>query len=392
VLDIAPDVPRQLVGDAMRIAQILLNLGGNAVKFTERGEIDLVVRVEQREDAEVVLRFAVRDTGIGITDEQKARLFRTFEQGDNTISRRYGGTGLGLALAERLVTLMGGAIGVESTPGRGSTFWFTIRVGIGRKSAGLPPPRVDAKRRRLLVVDDNDYARGVLADALSGMAYDVSDVASGPAAVEAVRRADDAGQPFEIVFLDWHMPDMDGRETARQIVATDLAHRPVLIAMTPGNRREVAAQAAAFGITSVLEKPITAAQLLDATTAALDEGAADRPPSPDDAALDGPGLAPLLGRHVLLVARDHIEREMTVDLLAEAGLRVDTAGSCVAALERRARDGVRRAGGRSGVVRAGRLRGHARTARTPAWGDARCDRHGTRTRRSSCARAASRPA
>ena len=334
VLDIAPGVPRQLVGDPMRLAQILLNLGGNAVKFTDRGEIDFVVRVEQRADTEVVLRFAVRDTGIGITDEQKARLFRTFEQGDNTISRRYGGTGLGLALAERLVALMDGAIGVESTPGQGSTFWFTIRVGIGHASAGLAPPRVGANDRRILVVDDNDYARGVLVDALSGMTYDVADVASGAAAVQAVRDAAENGRPFDVVFLDWHMPDMDGRETARQIVATNLARQPVLIAMTPGDHADVAAQAAALGITSVLAKPITAAQLLDATVAALEPGPVDRRPSADEGPLDGPSLAPLLGRHVLLVAREDIEREMTVDLLAEAGLRVDTAGSCAAALER----------------------------------------------------------
>jgi len=226
ILDIAPDVPVHLRGDPLRLSQILTNYASNAVKFTEQGEIVLRVRLTAREAGDIVLRFEVQDTGIGLQPDEQARLFRSFEQADTSTTRRFGGTGLGLAISKKLAELMGGGVGVCSTPGQGSTFWFTVRVQAGEAQVAPLLPNPDLRSLRVLVVDDNDSAREVIAQQLASMSFRVTAVGSGSAAVAAVSEAEADGHPYDLVVLDWQMPDMDGLATASHLRGLPLQTPP----------------------------------------------------------------------------------------------------------------------------------------------------------------------
>jgi len=217
LFDVALDVPMNLIGDPLRLGQVLTNYGNNAVKFTEHGEIRLRVRLEQDLGDEVVLRFELQDTGIGLSAEQAAALFQSFHQADTSISRRYGGTGLGLAIVKRLVELMGGEVGVTSTPGEGSTFWCTVRLGRGTETVRRPRHLEALRGSRVLVVDDNPGARELLCQQLQAMAFDASSVDSGEAALAALQASDRAGQPYRVALIDWQMPGLDGLETVRRV-------------------------------------------------------------------------------------------------------------------------------------------------------------------------------
>ena len=283
VVDVAPDVPQHLVGDALRLRQILINYANNAVKFTETGEIGIVVRVEERCELDVLLRFEVKDTGIGLTPEQIGRLFQSFQQADASTTRKYGGTGLGLAISKQLAQLMGGAVGVESTVGQGSTFWFTARLGLGAAPAALPLRRTDLRGQRVLVVDDNDYARQVMVGLLEQMEFEVSEAASGRAALDALSEAQSqaesttpeagnpATRPFDVVLLDWKMPGMDGLEATRAIrrLPGEAATMPIL-ALTANADPWDAAHYIAEGMDGVIEKPIKTHLLAAAINAAMD--------------------------------------------------------------------------------------------------------------------------
>ena len=182
------EVPNSLVGDPLRIGQILINYANNAVKFTEKGELRISIRVQESTPCDVLLHFAVSDTGIGLTDEQMGRLFKSFEQADSSTTRQYGGTGLGLAISKSLAQAMGGTVGVQSAYGHGSTFWFTARLGLGSSEKLITHPSVDLHGRRVLVVDDNDAAALVLSDLLRDLGFEVHSVNSGAAALQAVQR------------------------------------------------------------------------------------------------------------------------------------------------------------------------------------------------------------
>ncbi|MEI6737804.1 MAG: ATP-binding protein, partial [Pseudomonadota bacterium] len=217
-LDVASDVPIALVGDPVRVGQILINFANNAVKFTEQGEINISVRVRERTRDSILIWFGIRDTGIGLTKEQIDKLFSAFYQGDASNSRQYGGTGLGLVICKKLAAMMGGEVGVDSVLGEGSTFWCTIRMGISSDTSPVTLlPVTDLRGRRVLVVDDNDNARHVISEMLRGMSFVVDEAASGRDAIDAVERSDRENRPYELVFLDWHMPKMSGTEAHRRI-------------------------------------------------------------------------------------------------------------------------------------------------------------------------------
>jgi two-component system sensor histidine kinase/response regulator len=335
VVDVAPDVPQHLVGDSLRLGQVLLNYGTNAVKFTEQGEVDILVRVRERGEQEVLLHFAVRDTGIGLTQEQQGRLFQSFQQADTSTTRRYGGTGLGLVICKRLAELMGGEVGVESEPGKGSTFWFTARVGIGTAKRRLLVPDPDLRGCRALVVDDIDNARAMLRDLLGGMTFEVAEAPSGEAAVQEVRRAAALGRPYDVVFLDWRMPGMDGIEAARQIKGLGLAPPPALVMVTAYGRDEVLRQADEVGMDDVLLKPVTASVLFDTTMRILGAG---RPGRGEESARAAPApeksLAGIRGARILLVEDNELNQEVAAGLLVEAGFLVDVAENGRVALEK----------------------------------------------------------
>ncbi|MFE8035199.1 response regulator, partial [Thiohalocapsa marina] len=355
VIDIAADVPRRLLGDELRLGQILLNLGGNAVKFTEQGEIDIIVRLvepgvepgaepsakgrvgsnaERRAD-QVLLRFEVRDTGIGLSPEQQERLFQSFQQADTSTTRKYGGTGLGLAISRRLTELMGGDIGVDSTPGQGSRFWFTLPLGVNRAAPRRRLPPADLRHCPVLVVDDHAYARAVLREMLAGMAFDASEAASGAAAIRALQQADSAGRPFRVVYLDWRMPEMDGLQTARAIRALSLGAQPQLILVTAYGREELFGEAEAVDIAEVLLKPVSPSMLLDSTLRVLvgvgvgtedtDGVAASLAPAAESRTPAEVALDDLRGARILVVEDNALNQEVAVELLTSAGFAVDLA-------------------------------------------------------------------
>src|SRR5437660_9507867 len=219
-LDVQPDVPHMVRGDPTRVRQVLMNLIGNAIKFTEQGEVDVSAAVVAYHDGRTSVRFRVRDTGIGISQEQLATIFDEFTQADVSMTRRYGGTGLGLAISRKLVALMGGRLSVTSEVGRGSEFSFTLRLPVERSAAAATPGRaVSLGGRRPLVVDDNETNRRILRDMLGAEGVAVHEAARADAGLTALRRAAAAGTPFDIAILDAPMPDQDGFQLATAIRA-----------------------------------------------------------------------------------------------------------------------------------------------------------------------------
>jgi two-component system sensor histidine kinase/response regulator len=325
VFDISPEVPRRLLGDSLRIGQILINYANNAVKYTEKGEIVVAARVQERDEQGVLLRFSVTDTGIGLTEEHKVRLFQSFQQADTSTTRKYGGTGLGLAISKKLAELMDGDVGVESQFGQGSTFWFTVRAGVSlaRPREFLPVP--DLRHRRALIVDDSESARAVLSDMLHGMTFTVTEAPSGRSAIDAVRQAAQRGEPFDIVYLDWRMPEMDGIETARRLKALELQQAPFIVMATAHGREEVIRQAQAVGIEDVLIKPINASMLFDTTMGALSGHQLETRHAsmqPTAAAAD---LTAVKGSRILLVEDNEINQRVASEILEDAGFVVDVA-------------------------------------------------------------------
>jgi len=262
---IAPGVPDRLVGDPLRLRQVLVNLVGNAVKFTEQGQIVLEVshNVESNEPGD--LRFAVADTGIGIPASKLNTIFASFTQADSSTTRQYGGTGLGLAIAKRLVGLMGGRIWVESEVNEGSKFFFTARFGVAAKVIS-PSSHVvmSLAGHRVLVVDDNHINRLIVREMISNCGAEVSEAESGASALEAVRKANQAGQPFQIILLDMRMPEMDGLEVARRIRQEKLPSDPLVLMLSSEDFKPQLSRLRELGLDAYLVKPITRKGLFEA--------------------------------------------------------------------------------------------------------------------------------
>jgi CheY-like chemotaxis protein len=323
IFDIAPEVSSYFRGDPLRLGQILINFCNNAVKFTEEGEV--VVKAEVLEDApdSQFILFSVTDTGIGLTQDQISNLFQAFQQADVSTTRKYGGTGLGLAISKRLAELMGGSIEVTSEPGKGSTFKFSARLG---KAAMAPRRRLlqsDLRGRRVLIIDDNAQARNVLSSMLRTMAFVVDEAASGQEGIEMVRGAVERGEPYEIAFVDWQMPGLDGIETGKRIltVASGGAS-PHLVMVTAYGREEVLKQAEESGFENVLIKPVTSSILFDTAVGALgaDEGTVEVAPAGPSIDIDR-----MRGARVLLVEDNEINQEVAIGQLEDAELFVDLA-------------------------------------------------------------------
>ncbi|MEE9913918.1 MAG: response regulator [Deltaproteobacteria bacterium] len=322
-----------LVGDPLRLGQILVNYANNAVKFTEQGEIVVSVKIVEETDHDGLFRFDVRDTGIGLTQEQIGKLFQSFQQADMSTSRKYGGTGLGLAISKKLANLMGGDVGVESEYGQGSTFWFTARLGKGIAKARKFIPDPDLRGRRILVVDDNEMSRVVLGDMLTGMTFEVHDVASGKAALEEIRNAAEAGKPYEIILLDWRMPEMDGIETARAIRGLPLCVLPHMVMVTAYGREEVLKEAALAGLEDVLMKPVSASTLFDTLIEVLGGHHEERRDDSQQTTVLTENLAAIKGASILLAEDNEFNQQLAMELLADAGVAVDLAVDGQQALE-----------------------------------------------------------
>jgi two-component system sensor histidine kinase/response regulator len=326
-ISIAPDVPRNLIGDSLRIEQILLNYCSNAIKFTERGEVQIACTVatpQAGDDTEI--HFAVHDSGPGLTEETAAGLFQSFHQADASTTRKHGGTGLGLAISKRLAELMGGTVGVRSVPGRGSTFWFKVRLGTAVGNDRELVPAAGLRGKRVLVVDDNLTTATVLETMLGSMTFITRTANSGATAIEEVRRAESAGEPYDVILLDWHMAGgMDGIDTARQIRALMLLNQPHLLMVTAHGSEDLMYEAGKAGIESFLIKPITPSLLFETLMQLLsplheqtevDGGS----PAGTRASLDG-----IRGASILVVEDNEMNQDVARELLDDAGFNVEIA-------------------------------------------------------------------
>jgi signal transduction histidine kinase/CheY-like chemotaxis protein len=333
-----PDLPHALVGDPLRLSQVLLNLGNNAVKFTEGGEVALAVQAQAHGPDWVDLRFEVRDTGIGIDQALRERLFLPFEQADASTSRRHGGTGLGLAICRQLVLLMGGVLDVQSEPGRGSCFFFTLRFELQEQQPRPVPLRhASLQGRRALVVDDNATARELLVEMVGLLGVRADSAADGQEAVEKVGAAGAQGRPYDIVLLDWKMPRMDGIDCAKRIgeLCSTQPQAPTVMMLTAFSREEVLRELSEqqVQVAAMLTKPVTPSALFDACCQAL--GAA---PAVTTRVQRRQGAleehrSRLRGARLLLVEDNEINRELALELLAEEGISVAVAHDGRQALE-----------------------------------------------------------
>jgi len=319
------DLPTVLVGDPLRLGQVLINLVNNAVKFTEQGEIVVTVKLEETVSDRVKLKFAVRDSGIGMAPDQTARLFQAFSQADSSTTRKYGGTGLGLSISKRLVEMMGGNIWVESQHGRGSTFCFTGWFGVGEALKGPRSLVPGLAGLRVLVVDDNPSAREILADMLAQFAIRTECVCSGNDALRELIAAD-SQDPYGLVLMDWQMPGMDGLETSR-VIKRDRGLRdvPKIIMITAFGGEEVRLQAEKMGIEGFLEKPVTPSVLLNTLMNLFGSAGIEKVPA---TAKKGEHVAPLAsGLRVLLVEDNEMNQQIATELLESEGAKVALASN-----------------------------------------------------------------
>ncbi len=344
LFNIDPQVPMALMGDPLRLGQVIINLGNNAVKFTDDGEIVIGVRALREEGEKVVLEFSVKDTGIGLSPEQQSKLFQSFSQADSSTTRKYGGTGLGLAISKKLTSLMEGEIWVESEPGEGSTFKFTAKFEV-QKNASNTQNKIqisDVKGLKVLVVDDNSTAREIALSMMTSLGFNVDAAKSGKEALEMVQNAD-ADDPYQLVFMDWRMPNMDGVEAAKRVQsACTESKTPTIIMVTAYGREEARQAAEGVGITSFLTKPVTSSTLLDSVMHALGREVANDITS-GRKEISSEAIKKLSGAKVLLVEDNEINQELALELLTSNGLFVEVANNGLEAInliEQQSFDGV----------------------------------------------------
>ncbi|QNK01263.1 response regulator [Dyella telluris] len=328
LFQLSPELPVNLLGDPLRLGQVLLNLSNNAIKFTERGAIVLGIDRVHRQADEVTLHFWVRDSGIGMDQEQCSQVFESFVQGDSSITRRYGGTGLGLAISKRLVELMDGRIWVDSEVNRGSTFHFLARFGMSH-TASTPNMVLadDLRDRRVLVVDDSAEAREILSGMATafGLRADVAD--SGEDALRRVKEAEQQGQPYWVLLMDWKMPGLDGIETVHRLQSRRQPRTPAIVMVTAFSRDEALEEARQCGVTlnSVITKPVTPSILLEAVARTATPVAVTGAQGGVATARKESVMKPLAGSRVLLVEDNEMNRELAQELLRGAGMDVTTA-------------------------------------------------------------------
>jgi signal transduction histidine kinase/CheY-like chemotaxis protein/HPt (histidine-containing phosphotransfer) domain-containing protein len=326
-LAIDPAVPATLLGDSLRLNQVVLNIVSNAVKFTETGTITVAVDALEHHGTAVTLEVSVKDTGIGMTPEQQALLFRSFTQADSSTTRRFGGTGLGLAISKQLVELMGGSIRVESEPGVGTTFSFTLLLESDDSvQMRQDMPSDELRKLRVLIADDDPASREILRDMFAAWSMTLDLVASGKEVLGALATAASAAAPYDLVLMDWRMPGLNGIETVRAMRDDRrLTKLPKVILITAHGHEAVEAEADTADIEAVLLKPIAPATLLATITdlfganwspAAVDAGPASPVPTV---------AAHLRGLRVLVVEDNEINREIAIELLTDAGLKVQVA-------------------------------------------------------------------
>jgi len=320
VCHIHPEIPATVVGDPLRLRQIVVNLVGNAIKFTEHGEVALRVQAEPRGNGDVQLRFSVADTGIGIPPEKQAVIFEAFSQADSSTTRRYGGTGLGLAISAQLVELMGGKISVQSEPGRGSTFHFTARFEVQQPGTG----ELLARWRTLtdlpvLIVDDNATNRRILEEVITNWHMRPVAVEGGASALATLEKSVRADQPFAVVLLDGHMPDMDGFAVAERIFQDRRYAGVKLVMLTSAGQPEDVARCRRLAISAYLTKPIKQSELFDVIVSAIGQPVGERPRAPQRRRRSQHGQRRL---QVLVAEDNQVNQLVATRILEKLGHRV----------------------------------------------------------------------
>jgi two-component system, sensor histidine kinase and response regulator len=339
IIDIAPDVPYELVGDELRLGQILINYMSNAVKFTEQGDIRLEIRLDETRADGLLIYFAVHDTGIGLKDEQMSRLFHSFQQADASTTRKYGGTGLGLAISSTLAEMMQGEVGVSSRLGIGSTFWFTalLQPATAEQLLHSLQPSLDLRGTRALVVDGNPKTADAITHMLTAMRFVVSIATDSVAAVEQIRQSM-TSTPIELVFVDDEMPQMNGQQMAQQLADMALPAPPAVVVL---HRSEYTPPVDAHGTTVIaahLDKPVTPSLLFD-TAMRLRAGQEALPSRRDPhgqrhTAGAEEALPTIQGARLLLVEDNELNQEVARELLTGAGFSVEIADNGQEALDR----------------------------------------------------------
>ena len=332
LFDIDPTVPDVVVGDGMRLQQVLVNLGGNAVKFTEQGQVVIGLRVLHAGERKVVIAFSVQDSGIGIAPEHQAQIFTGFSQAEASTTRRFGGTGLGLTISKSLVELMGGTLALDSAPGRGSTFGFELEFPV---PAEVPeelqvPTRPPLAKQRVLIVDDNPVADSLLRKMVQSLGWEAECVESGRAAVEHIQQVGVLARkdfPYSLILMDWQMPDMDGWQTTHQIRSLARACTgapPVIIMLSANGRQELALRSAEEQalVQGILVKPVTASLILDAVMNAGSENAGLRKRTAARAS-----KRQLAGMRILVVEDNLINQQVAEELLSAEGAIVSMAAN-----------------------------------------------------------------
>jgi CheY-like chemotaxis protein len=344
--EIAPELPERLIGDVGRLRQVLINLTGNAIKFTEQGEVFVRAELLTATPSRCQVRFVVTDTGIGIPVEKQRLIFEAFSQADGSMSRRFGGTGLGLTISSQLVGLMGGRLEVESAPGKGSTFQFTVDLG---KSAGAGdqtkrPAGPSLSGLKVLVIDDNATNRRILDGMLRRWGADPLLVADGPAALEALQTSLDAGDPFSLLLVDAMMPDMDGFSLIEQVRNLASSERPTVMMLSSADMLGSAERCRELGIASYLVKPIKSDDLLAAINAALRRTtsapmlpASRSSPGSESANAAVANQVPSATR-VLLAEDNPVNQRVACRILTKRGYPVTVVGNGKEALAALARD------------------------------------------------------
>jgi two-component system, sensor histidine kinase and response regulator len=327
MIDLDPDIAPQLLGDAQRVRQVLLNYLSNAVKFTSAGQIDVRVKLKpSRLEGFQTLRFEVSDTGIGLSAEQQTKLFQEFEQADMRTTRLYGGTGLGLAISRRLVELMDGQVGVVSELGHGSTFWFEVAFEMAKlvtQPLDLPP---ECHGLRVLIVDDSAATRLHLARKLTMMHCQVEEADNGTKGIEEVERRHQHGDRFDLVLIDGQMPRIDGIDSARRIRQITTGSEPLIVCITAGSPEELSHRLSDGDFDAILTKPITTIQLQRTLVALLHRQGPENAIGADASLPDlASGLAAVAHSSILLVEDNELNQHVAMALLGQLGLEVTVA-------------------------------------------------------------------
>jgi two-component system, sensor histidine kinase and response regulator len=329
VFSVKPDVPIQLIGDPLRLGQVLVNLTSNAMKFTQSGEIVIGAEVKQQKDDQVIIQFSVKDSGIGIPPDKLPTLFEEFTQADGSTTREYGGTGLGLAICKRLAELMGGDIWAESVPGEGSTFIFTVSCGTqSDTNEQVLIPAVEIRGMKVLVVEDNEHALHIIEKYLENFTFDVITAETGYEAISALEQnvQIEEAAPIQLILMDWKLPGMDGVQTAKKIQANEAFQpQPKIIMMTAYGRTEVMQQAEEAGLDAFLIKPVSQSTLFDTIMSVFGKDAVPVPAAALTSADYSEKLARVRGASILLVEDNEINQQVALELLEKEDFMVSVA-------------------------------------------------------------------